>query len=37
MLPEGDPVDVLFVVTPRALLLDLAGPAEALRLANRHL
>lgn len=34
---EGDLIDVLFVVTPRALLLDLAGPAEALRLANRHL
>lgn len=29
--------DVLFVLTPRALLLDLAGPAEALRLANQHL
>jgi len=30
-------VDVLFVVTPRSLLLDVAGPAEAFRLANRHL
>lgn len=30
-------IDVLFVVAPRALLLDLAGPAEALRLANQHL
>lgn len=30
-------IDVLFVVTPRALLLDLAGPAEALRLSNQHL
>jgi transcriptional regulator GlxA family with amidase domain len=29
--------DVLFVLAPRALLLDLAGPAEALRLANQHL
>jgi transcriptional regulator GlxA family with amidase domain len=32
-----EPIDVLFVVTPRALLLDLAGPAEALRLSNQHL
>jgi transcriptional regulator GlxA family with amidase domain len=32
-----DGVDVLFVLAPRALLLDLAGPAEALRLANQHL
>ena len=30
-------VDILFVVTPRALLLDLAGPAEAFRLSNQHL
>ena len=30
-------IDVLFVVPPRALLLDLAGPAEAFRLCNRHL
>lgn len=30
-------VDLLFVLTPRALLLDLAGPAEAFRLANQHL
>lgn len=29
-------IDVLFVLTPRSLLLDLAGPAEALRLANQH-
>jgi len=27
----------MFVLTPRSLLLDLAGPAEALRLANVHL
>lgn len=33
--PAG--IDVLFVLAPRALLLDLAGPAEALRLANQHL
>jgi len=29
-------IDVLFVVLPDSLLLDLAGPAEALRLANQH-
>ncbi len=30
-------IDVLFVVLPDTLLLDLAGPAEAFRLANQHL
>jgi len=30
------PVDVLFVVLPDTLLLDLAGPAEAFRLANQQ-
>ena len=30
-------VDVLFVVLPDTLLLDLAGPAEACRLANQAL
>jgi transcriptional regulator GlxA family with amidase domain len=30
-------IDLLFVVLPDTLLLDLAGPAEAFRLANRHL
>lgn len=29
-------IDIVFVLTPRSLLLDLAGPAEALRLANQH-
>lgn len=29
-------IDVLFVVLPHTLLLDLAGPAETLRLANAH-
>jgi transcriptional regulator GlxA family with amidase domain len=33
---EG-PIDVLFIVPPRSLLLDVAGPAEAFRLSNRHL
>ncbi len=37
MQPEPGAIDALFVLTPRALLLDLAGPAEALRLANQHL
>lgn len=39
--PWGDPasaaIDVLFVVAPRSLLLDIAGPAEAFRLSNQHL
>jgi transcriptional regulator GlxA family with amidase domain len=30
------PIEVLFVVLPDTLLLDLAGPAEAFRLANQH-
>ena len=30
-------IDILFIVAPHSLLLDLAGPAEALRLANTHL
>ncbi|MBP7915035.1 MAG: helix-turn-helix domain-containing protein [Vitreoscilla sp.] len=34
--PEA-PVQVLFVVLPETLLLDLAGPAEAFRLANQQL
>src|SRR5882672_7719697 len=29
-------IDVLFVIVPHALLLDIAGPAEAFRLANQH-
>ena len=29
-------VDVLFVILPHSLLLDVAGPAEAFRLANQH-
>jgi len=32
-----EPVDVLFLVLPETLLLDLAGPAEAFRLANQQL
>ncbi len=30
-------IDVLFIVLPESLLLDLAGPAEAFRLANQAL
>ncbi|MGB4359818.1 MAG: helix-turn-helix domain-containing protein [Rhodoferax sp.] len=30
-------IDVLFVLLPASLILDWAGPAEALRIANRHL
>jgi len=30
-------IDVLFIVLPETLLLDLAGPAEAFRLANQQL
>ncbi|HTO72263.1 MAG TPA: helix-turn-helix domain-containing protein [Gemmatimonadales bacterium] len=29
-------IDLLFVVSPHSLLLDIAGPAEAFRLANLH-
>jgi transcriptional regulator GlxA family with amidase domain len=31
-----EPIDILFVVTPDALLLDIAGPAEAFRMADVH-
>ena len=30
-------IDILFIVAPHTLLLDLAGPAEAFRMANVHL
>ena len=30
-------IDVLFLVLPETLLLDLVGPAEAFRLANQQL
>lgn len=30
-------IDVLFVILPETLLLDLAGPAEAFRMANQRL
>ena len=37
MRAEVGGIDLLFVLTPRSLLLDLAGPAEAFRLTNQHL
>ena len=36
MITRAQPIDVLFVVVPHSLLLDIAGPAEAFRLANWH-
>lgn len=36
MIQRSQPIDVLFVISPHALLLDIAGPAEAFRLANLH-
>jgi transcriptional regulator GlxA family with amidase domain len=36
-MPErADLIDVLFVISPHSLLLDIAGPAEAFRIANLH-
>jgi transcriptional regulator GlxA family with amidase domain len=36
MLTRPHPIDVLFVILPHSLLLDIAGAAEAFRLANQH-
>lgn len=36
MITPTHPIDVLFVIVPHSLLLDIAGPAEAFRLANQH-
>ena len=36
MIARGQLVDLLFVIPPHSLLLDIAGPAEAFRLANLH-
>ena len=36
MITRTDLIDVLFVIVPHSLLLDIAGPAEAFRLANQH-
>jgi transcriptional regulator GlxA family with amidase domain len=36
MITRDHPIDVLFVIVPHSLLLDIAGPAESFRLANQH-
>ena len=36
MIARAHLIDVLFVIVPHSLLLDIAGPAEAFRLANQH-
>ena len=36
MIARARPIDLLFVIAPQSLLLDIAGPAEAFRLANLH-
>ncbi len=34
MIDAAQPIDLLFVIAPHSLLQDIAGPAEAFRLAN---
>jgi transcriptional regulator GlxA family with amidase domain len=36
MITRPQLIDLLFVIAPHSLLLDIAGPAEAFRLANLH-
>lgn len=36
MITRAHPIEVLFVILPHSLLLDVAGPAEAFRLADQH-
>ncbi|HEX4560236.1 MAG TPA: helix-turn-helix domain-containing protein [Gemmatimonadales bacterium] len=36
MITRAELINVLFVILPHSLLLDIAGPAEAFRLANQH-
>ena len=36
MIARARPIDLLFVIAPHSLLLDIAGPAEAFRLSNLH-
>ena len=36
MITRAHLIDILFVILPHSLLLDIAGPAEAFRLANQH-
>jgi transcriptional regulator GlxA family with amidase domain len=36
MIARAQMIDLLFVIAPHSLLLDIAGAAEAFRLANQH-
>src|SRR3954468_23030300 len=36
MITRTQLIDILFVIVPHSLVLDIAGPAEAFRLANQH-
>lgn len=36
MIAHTPLIDILFIIAPHSLLLDIAGPAEAFRLANLH-
>jgi transcriptional regulator GlxA family with amidase domain len=36
MIARADLIDLVFVIAPHSLLLDIAGPAEAFRLADLH-
>ena len=36
MITRAQMIDLLFVIVPHSLLLDIAGAAEAFRLANQH-
>jgi transcriptional regulator GlxA family with amidase domain len=36
MIARAHLIDLLFVIAPHSLLLDIAGPAEAFRLADQH-
>src|SRR6266536_643468 len=36
MIARSSVIDLLFVIAPHSLLLDIAGPSEAFRLANLH-
>lgn len=36
MIASAELIEILFVIVPHSLLLDIAGPAEAFRLANLH-
>ena len=36
MIARSHLIDLLFVIAPHSLLLDIAGTAEAFRLANLH-